>query len=214
MDSLRRRCPAPSSTPRRPGSSGIASTRPASAGPITSSRFPRCRCGPATPCATTSTFTPITEFFEDCESGRLPAVSLVTPDIPFTSEGEFEDDQVGEAFTATVFDALTAGPQWARTLFILTWDEGGGFYDHVPPPAAVAPDDVPPDIHVPSDQPGGFDRYGFRVPCLVASPYSKPGHVSSVISDHTSILAAIEQKWGLAPLTRRDAAAAALWDFL
>jgi len=48
----------------------------------------------------------------------------------------------------------------------------------------------------------------------VASPYSKPGHVSSVISDHTSILAAIEQKWGLAPLTRRDAAAAALWDFL
>ncbi len=69
----------------------------------------------------------ITEFFEDCESGRLPAVSLITPDIPFTSEGEFEDDQIGEAFTATVFDALTAGPQWPRMLFVLTWDEGGGF---------------------------------------------------------------------------------------
>jgi phospholipase C len=156
----------------------------------------------------------ITEFFEDCKSGRLPAVSLITPDIPFASEGEFEDDQIGEAFTAAVFDALTEGPQWPRMLFILTWDEGGGFYDHVPPPAAVAPDDVPPDIHVPPDQPGGFDRYGFRVPCLVASPYSKAGHVSSVIYDHTSILATIEQKWGLAPLTRRDAAATPLWDFL
>ena len=58
----------------------------------------------------------------------------------------------------------------------------------------------------------GGDRRGRRD--AVASPYSKPGHVSSVISDHASILATIEQKWGLAPLTRRDAAAAALWDFL
>jgi phospholipase C len=157
---------------------------------------------------------PITDFFEDCKIGRLPPVSLVTPDIPFSSEGEFEDDQIGEAFTATVFDAVMGGPQWPYTLFVVTWDEGGGFYDHVPPPAAVGPDDVPPAIHVPPDQPGGFDRYGFRVPCLVASPYSKPGHVSSVVYDHTSILATIEHKWGLSPLTRRDAAAAPLWDFL
>jgi phospholipase C len=99
-------------------------------------------------------------------------------------------------------------------MFVLTWDEGGGFYDHVPPPATIAPDDVPPDIHVPPDQPGGYDRYGFRVPCIVASPYSKPGHVSSVVYDHTSILATIEQRWELSPLTRRDAAAAPLWDFL
>jgi phospholipase C len=157
---------------------------------------------------------PIGDFLEDCRAGRLPAVSLVTSDIPFASEGEFEDDQVGEAFTATLFDAVSTGPQWAGLMFILAWDEGGGYYDHVPPPAAVAPDDVPPAIHVPPDQPGGFDRYGFRVPCIVASPYSKPGHVSSVVYDHTSVLATIEHRWDLAPLTRRDAVAAPLWDFV
>jgi phospholipase C len=99
-------------------------------------------------------------------------------------------------------------------LFVIVWDEGGGFYDHVPPPAAVVPDDIPPDIHVPPDQPGGFDRYGFRVPCLAASPYAKPGHVSSVVYDHTSILATIELKWNLPALTRRDAAASPLTDFI
>jgi phospholipase C len=150
----------------------------------------------------------------DCQRGTLPAVSLVTPDIPFASEGEFEDDQVGEAFTATVFDALSSGLQWTGSVLVVVWDEGGGFYDHVPPPAAVPPDDVPPDIHVPADQPGGYDRLGFRVPCLVASPYSKPGHVSSVVYDHTSILATLESKWGLPPLTRRDATSSPLWDFL
>ncbi len=153
------------------------------------------------------------DFLEDCRRGRLPSVTLVTPDIPFVSEGEYQDDQIGEAFTATVFDALAHGPQWDRSAFIVVWDEGGGFYDHVPPPAAPAPDDVPPDIRVPPDQPGGFDRLGFRVPCLVVSPFSKPGHVSSVVYDHTSILATFESKWGLAPLTHRDAAAQPLWDF-
>ena len=99
-------------------------------------------------------------------------------------------------------------------LFVIVWDEGGGFYDHVPPPAAVTPDDIPPDIHVPPDEPGGYDRYGFRVPCLVASPFAKPGHVSSVVYDHTSILATIEHKWKLPALSRRDAAANPLTDFL
>jgi phospholipase C len=99
-------------------------------------------------------------------------------------------------------------------MFIIVWDEGGGFYDHVSPPSAVPPDDIPPDIHVPPDQAGGYDRYGFRVPCLVASPFAKPGHVSSVVYDHTSILATIELKWNLPALTRRDAAASPLTDFL
>jgi phospholipase C len=155
-----------------------------------------------------------TDFHDDCRSGRLPAVSLITPEIAVASEGEFEDNQVGEAFTASVFEAATAGPQWQRMLFIIVWDEGGGFYDHVPPPAAVPPDDIPPAITVPPDEPGGYDRYGFRVPCLAASPYAKPGHVSSTVYDHTSVLATIELKWNLPALTRRDAAAAALTDFI
>jgi phospholipase C len=157
---------------------------------------------------------PIARFHEDCAAGRLPAVSLVTPDAAFVSEGEYQDDQLGESFTAWIYDALRTSPLWPQLMFVLTWDEGGGFYDHVPPPAAVAPDDVPPAVTVPPDQPGGYDRYGFRVPCIVASPYSRPGHVTSVVHDHTSILAAIEDRWRLRPLTRRDAAAAPLWDFL
>lgn len=153
-------------------------------------------------------------FHDDCRSGRLPPVSLITPEALLASEGEFQDDQVGEAFTASLFESAAAGPQWQSMMFIIVWDEGGGFYDHVPPPAAVPPDDIPPDIHVPPDEPGGYDRYGFRVPCLVASPYSRPGHVSSLVHDHTSVLATIEYKWNLPALTRRDAAASPLTDFL
>jgi phospholipase C len=154
------------------------------------------------------------DFYEDCRHGRLPPVSLITPEIFLTDEGEFEDDQVGESFTASLFEAATASPQWRSMMFIVVWDEGGGYYDHVPPPAAVPPDDIPPDIHVPPDEPGGYDRYGFRVPCLVASPFSKPGHVSPAVYDHTSLLATIEWKWNLPALTRRDAVATPLTDFL
>jgi phospholipase C len=156
----------------------------------------------------------IDAFYEDCKEGNLPPVSLITTEFFAASEGEFEDDQVGEAFTASLFEAAAAGPQWSRMLFVIVWDEGGGFYDHVPPPAAPVPDDIPPDIKVPPDQPGGYDRYGFRVPCLVASPFAKPGHVCSVVYDHTSVLATIEHKWNLPALTRRDAAASPLTDFI
>jgi phospholipase C len=156
----------------------------------------------------------IDDFYADCRQGKLPPVTLITPDALVVSEGEFQDDQLGEAFTASLFEAAAASPHWPTMLFIISWDEGGGFYDHVPPPAAVPPDDIPPDIHVPPDEPGGYDRYGFRVPCLVASPFSKPGHVSSVVYDHTSVLATIETKWNLPALTRRDAAANALLDFV
>jgi phospholipase C len=154
------------------------------------------------------------QFHDDCRAGVLPPVSFITSEVAFASEGEYEDDQIGESFTACIYEALRQSPQWPGLMFVITWDEGGGFYDHVAPPSAVVPDDVPPAIHVPPDQPGGYDRYGFRVGCLVVSPYSKPGHVSSIVYDHTSILATVEQRWGLAALTRRDAAANPLWDFL
>ena len=156
----------------------------------------------------------IDDFYAACRLGKLPPVSLITPEALFLSEGEYQDDQLGEAFTASLFEAAAASPLWGGMLFIIVWDEGGGFYDHVPPPAAMVPDDIPPDIHVPPDEPGEFDRYGLRVPCLVASPYSKPGHVSSVVYDHTSVLATIETKWNLPALTRRDAAASPLLDFI
>src|SRR5207248_2461447 len=81
------------------------------------------------------------------------------------------------------------------------------------PPSAVAPDTIPPELG-PNDIPGGYDIYGPRVPTVVVSPYSKPRSVTNVVHDHTSILATIEHKWNLPPLTKRDAAAATLADFL
>ncbi len=98
-------------------------------------------------------------------------------------------------------------------MLIWTYDEHGGYYDHVPPPAAVTPDDVPPDLG-PGDPPGAFDRYGFRVPAGVVSPYAKRDFVSHTVYDHTSILKTVEEKWNLPALTRRDANANSLFDMV
>ena len=96
---------------------------------------------------------------------------------------------------------------------IYTYDEHGGYYDHVPPPAAIAPDSIPPKLSA-GDVPGGYDIYGPRVPAVVVSPYAKPNAVTDVVHDHTSVLATIEAKWNLPALTYRDANAAAVLDFL
>jgi phospholipase C len=157
---------------------------------------------------------PIASFYEDARRGDLPAVSLITPDFFVISEGETQDVQIGEAFTASIVNAVVHSPTWSDTMLIIVYDENGGYYDHVPPPAAVPPDDVPPDIHVPPDQPGGYDRLGFRVPCIVIAPFAKPDHVSHLVYDHTSVLKTIERKWNLPSLTRRDAAATDLLDFI
>jgi phospholipase C len=77
----------------------------------------------------------------------------------------------------------------------------------------VTPDDVPPAL-VPGDPPGAFDRYGFRVPAGVVSPYARSDHVSHTVYDHTSILKTVEEKWNLPALTRRDANASSLFDMV
>ena len=138
---------------------------------------------------------------------------MMKPQYITTSEENTQDIQVGEEFVAAVVNALMRAPTWKNTALFLTYDEHGGYYDHVPPPRAITPDSIAPILE-PGDVPARYDRYGFRVPCLVASPYSKPGHVSSTVYDHTSILATIEQKWNLPALTRRDAAANTLTDFI
>ncbi len=138
----------------------------------------------------------------------------MTPDLFLASEGETQDIQLGEAFTASIVNAVLHSPVWARTVLIIAYDEGGGYYDHVPPPPAAPPDDIPPHIQVPPDQPGGYDRLGFRVPCIVVAPFAKADHVSHLVYDHTSILKTIHRKWNLPCLTHRDAAANDLLDFL
>ena len=156
---------------------------------------------------------PITGFYADCASGDLPSFSLVDPDFDKQSEEDPQDIQYGDAFLAQVVNAVLSGPKWARSLLVWTYDEHGGYYDHVPPPAAVTPDDVSPML-APTDVPGAFDRLGFRVPAGLVSPYARKGHVSHSVYDHTSVLRLVETKWNLPALTRRDAAANDLLDMV
>jgi phospholipase C len=156
----------------------------------------------------------IDAYFADAAAGTLPAVSFVDPRFDVESEENPDDIRIGELFASRVIQAAMAGPKWSSTLLVWVYDEHGGYYDHVPPPRAIAPDDIPPDIHVPPDLPGGYDRYGFRVPAVVVSPYARPRHVSHRVRDHTAVLAFLERKWNLPALTFRDANADALMDCL
>jgi phospholipase C len=155
----------------------------------------------------------VDQFFAAAATGRLPAFSLVEPNYDHASEENRDDITTGESFVAKVVDAVMKGPGWPKTVLVWTYDEHGGYYDHVPPPPAVPPDEVPPRLG-PGDGPGGYDVYGFRVPAVVVSPYARTDHVSHVVHDHTSILKLLETKYNLPALTDRDAAADALLDCL
>jgi phospholipase C len=143
------------------------------------------------------------QFFADCKRGTLPRVSFVDPDLTFTDVGPqsgiWNDDhphadvRAGEWFLQQVYRAVTTSRLWPRTLLVITYDEWGGFFDHVPPPAAAA--DLDPS----------FLQRGFRVPTLLISPYARRAHVDHTVYDHTSILRLIEWRFGLAPLAVRDA---------
>ena len=95
-----------------------------------------------------------------------------------------------------------------------TYDEHGGYYDHVPPPAAIPPDNIAPEVPSGQSAYDGFGRYGFRVPFALVSPWARRHHVSHVVYDHTSILKLVETKWNLPALTYRDANAHAPLDML
>ncbi len=153
------------------------------------------------------------EFANDAANGTLPQVSWI--DARPTG-GALEDDehppgdvQVGQHLVWEQIDALTKSPSWSSSVLFLVYDEHGGFYDHVPPPEACPPDDLPPEEH---PELGGFDRYGFRVPLYVVSPFARAHHVSHALHSHASILRFIEALFGLPAFTRRDANADAMLD--
>jgi phospholipase C len=144
-------------------------------------------------------------------AGQLPQFSLVDP---YTNYSEEDGDiSIGEAFAARIIGAVMASPNWSSTAMFLVYDEHGGWYDHVPPQPAVRPDNVPPEITVPPDQPGGYDQTGFRVPCVVISPFARLDFVSHVVHDHTSLLKFMETKWNLPAMTYRDANATNMFEF-
>jgi phospholipase C len=146
----------------------------------------------------------------DAAAGELPAVSVVDPRYTLIDDGEGNDDhphadlRAGEAFLGQVFQAVSSGPGWANTVLVVTRDEWGGFFEHVVPPRAIAPNNVDTDLV------NGKALLGMRVPVIVASPFSRGNSATPVINshlyDHTSILKFIEWRWGLKPLTTRDAA--------
>jgi phospholipase C len=157
-------------------------------------------------------FQKIDRFFSDARRGKLPAVSFVDPDFDIRSEENPQDIQFGERLVAQVVRAVMESPAWKRTALFLTYDEHGGYFDHVAPPRALKPDNTAPLLK-PGDVPGSFNRYGFRVPLVVASPYARKGYVSSIVQDHTSILKFIERKWNIGAMTFRDANAHDMTDY-
>jgi phospholipase C len=154
---------------------------------------------------------PYEEFLDDAAAGTLPSVAFVDPrfiDERTGTSGDdhpFADIRVGDAFLAEIYDAVSSGPAWDSTVLIVTYDEWGGFFDHVAPPRAAAPNLVDPDIV------DGKALLGFRVPVVVASPFTRGDpaspEVNSEVYDNTSILKLIEWRWNLKPLTARDASA-------
>ena len=157
---------------------------------------------------------PITQFFSDAAGGSLPGFCIVEPDYSVTSEENPQNVAQGEAFAASVIDAVMTGPGWPSTLLIWNYDEHGGYYDHVPPPPALPPDDIPPAVPAGESAYNGFAQYGFRVPMAVISPYSRPCYVSHRVYDHTSVCALVEAKWNLPAMTYRDANAGNLLDMV
>jgi phospholipase C len=153
-----------------------------------------------------------TQFLADAKSGNLPAVSFIDGDnLNETPTGNDEhppaEIEIGQQFTWQIVNAVMSSPEWSSTVLFITYDENGGTYDHVVPPAACEPDSLQPVLATPLDQsqPGAFNQYGFRVPFVAISPYSKKSYVSHATYSHTSITRFIEAKFAIPALTARDA---------
>jgi phospholipase C len=127
------------------------------------------------------------EYYTDLQNGTLPAVSYVL--LLGATEHPLSDPKLGQRETKIMIQSLMRSDAWKSSAFLITYDESGSWYDHVPPPQ--------------------IDTYGlgFRVPALLVSPYARRGYIDSTQLEHTSILKFIEDNWGLLPLAERDAKA-------
>jgi phospholipase C len=151
------------------------------------------------------------DFADDVAANRLADLVFVEPDYGDSlamanDEHPPRDVQDGQRFVYDLVDTVMSHPDvWNHTVMFITWDEHGGFYDHVVPPEACEPDGAQtPDF--------AFDNYGFRVPLLVVSPFARPGYVSHVVADHTSLARFVEHWKGQGAMTGRDANAWPLLD--
>ena len=129
-------------------------------------------------------------FFDDAKAGRLPPVVYIDPAFGENDDHPPVHPILGQELIASIYNALANSPQWKNIMLVITYDEHGGFYDHVPPPSTT-------------DERPEFRQLGFRVPTIVAGPYAKKNYVSSVQYDHTSALKHLQNHFGLEPLNER-----------
>ncbi|HEX7961324.1 MAG TPA: alkaline phosphatase family protein [Terriglobales bacterium] len=164
----------------------------------------------------------MSEYTKDVMAGTLPAVAVIESGVEDASSGistgidEHPEDnvQIGAQWAADKINTLMRSPSWKDSVFFLTYDEGGGFYDHVPPLYPVpVPDGIDPIDVAPHDNPGTFNITGFRVPVIVISPFAKQHFVSHTPMDNTAVLKFIETRFGLPNLTKRDAAMPDMQEF-
>jgi len=158
---------------------------------------------------------PLQQFYADAAAGKLPQFTWINPECcSYQSFHPASPISEGEAFVKGIYEAIRSSPQWSNTLFILTFDEHGGFADHVPPPVGVPPGDSMTYTATAEDGKPfvfNFDRLGIRVPTLLVSPWVRKGSVehrginNSQHYTHTSILGFLAELWGLPKLTPRVA---------
>lgn len=154
-------------------------------------------------------------FQQHAANGKLPTVSWLFGDgKPDHSEHPTQNVTEGSQWTATQIEAIVAGGLWEKTAIFITWDDWGGWYDHVLPPVketwdsarAQRPADAFPEFN------GNPFRFGSRVPCLVLSPYAKPGYISHQENSHVSLVKFCETIFGLPPLHSRTIASLGMRD--
>lgn len=145
------------------------------------------------------------QFFADAAAGKLPSVVYIDPAFYINDDHPPVHPINGQALIAAVYSALASSPQWKNCLLVITYDENGGFFDHVSPP--TTDDDTLANYGV-----DGFQQMGFRVPTMVIGPYVKQGYVSSTVYDHTSALKHLQVTWDLEPINPRINAANDLTD--
>ncbi len=179
---------------------------------------------------------PISQYLSDVQNGTLPQVAFIEPaSVSLLDEHPADDDlpanaipnvESGSAYAASLINALMKSPSWKDSVFFFSFDEFGGFYDHVAPQPAVSPDGIPPSDLVTGTKPdicaagngaGGytcnFTLTGYRVPLIVISPYAKKHYVSHTVADYTALLKFIETRFNLPSLTARDAAQMDMTEF-
>jgi phospholipase C len=145
-------------------------------------------------------------YFEDAQQGKLANVVMIDPGFQFaqrTDDHPVGDIRAGQRWLRSVFQAFAQSPQWERGVFVVLYDEWGGFFDHVKPPLAPGTPAGKLD--------GGFAQLGFRVPAIIASPFTRPGYADHTVYDHTSVLRLLEWRFLGAPAQGTAAGSHGRW---